>query len=217
MWLGLVDPINTSHINENLYAVKTGFVNFYIYTKGTDYVAFDSGIKEHIISRELAVLGITPDDISAVFLSHSDFDHVGGLPLFRNASIYLSHDEEQLITGKTARKLGCIHNRRLNMPYTLLEEGDIVSVGSISVRAIETPGHTIGSMSYIIDEKILYVGDTFTFRRGRVCPVAFFLNMDKSSLHESLRKLGKLTNIQFALTGHRGYTDDFAKAIEHWY
>jgi len=216
MWFGLVAPIDTGLIAENLYAIKTGIVNFYIYTKGADVVALDSGTKEHIIKRELAAVGIKPEDISAIFLSHSDFDHVGGLPLFRDASVYISHEEEPLITGKTARKFGCIHNKKINKPYSLLKEGDIVSVGSITVKAIETPGHTPGSMSYIIDDKILYVGDTFTFRKGRVYPVAGFLNMDKRKLNESLRKLGKLSDIRFALTGHRGYTDEFSKAIECW-
>ena len=121
MWLGLVEPIGTGLIAENLYVIRTGYVNFYIYTEGADCVAFDSGANERVIRRELAVLGLTPDDVSAVFLSHSDFDHVGGLPVFRNASVYMSHDEEQLITRGCARKFGLFYNKGISKIYSLLK------------------------------------------------------------------------------------------------
>jgi len=44
-------------------------------------------------------------------LTHSDFDHAGGLSLFENAEIYLSRDEEQMITKKE------IHPRLHVLPY----------------------------------------------------------------------------------------------------
>jgi glyoxylase-like metal-dependent hydrolase (beta-lactamase superfamily II) len=176
----------------------------------------DSGIRVSDIRRELAALGIEPNNISGVFLSHSDFDHVGGISIFENAGIYLSHDEEQIMTGKVARKYRLIYNKIFNKPYKLLKNNDEVYIGSIKVKAIETPGHTLGSMSYLIDDSILFVGDTFTFRKGVICPVARFINMNQSELKKSITKLAKLENIQIALTAHRGYTYDFASVSAVW-
>jgi glyoxylase-like metal-dependent hydrolase (beta-lactamase superfamily II) len=34
-----------------------------------------------------------------MYLTHSDFDHAGGLALFANAEIYLSSDEQPMISG----------------------------------------------------------------------------------------------------------------------
>jgi len=211
-----VKPVSSGQIADILYAVKTGPVNFFIYKNGDDCIALDSGLSKPIIMRELTVLGINPASVSSVFLSHTDFDHIGGLQVFPNATIYLSHEEEQLITGKTARKSWCVYNKRLKRPCNLLKDGDIVKVGAVKIKALETPGHTVGSMSYIVDDKILYVGDTFTFREGFAQPVARFLNMDRNKQVKSMRRLATVEGIQLALTGHRGYTCEYGKAMEHW-
>jgi len=215
--MGIVKPIGTGWIADNLYAVKTGPVNFFIFKKGTDCIALDSGMDMLIVNRELAELGISPASVCAVFLSHTDFDHVGGLQAFPDATIYLSHYEEQLIVNKTARKARCIFNKHINRPYSLLKDGEIITIGGIKVEALETPGHTIGSMSYIVDNDILFVGDTFTYRDGHAQPVARFLNMDNKELERTLRRLGMLESIQLALTSHRGFTSEFRNTMERWH
>ena len=54
-------------------------------------------------------------------------------------------------------------------PYTLdeadviLSDGDILEVGELRIKAIETPGHTDGGMCFLIDGK-LFSGDTL-FKR----------------------------------------------------
>ncbi|MBI4275981.1 MAG: hydroxyacylglutathione hydrolase [Rhizobiales bacterium] len=49
-------------------------------------------------------------------------------------------------------------------------EGDIVKVGNLCGRVIETPGHTAGHIAYMFDaDKIAFVGDTlFSIGCGRV-------------------------------------------------
>jgi len=211
-----MQPVKTGKISENIFAVKTGSVNFYIYKNGMDCVAVDSGLGKSIIKRELSVLGIDPNDISGLFLTHSDFDHAGGLSIFSNAKIWLSCDEEQMITRKTARKYRLIYNAEINRAYSLLKDNDEIIVGSIRIRAIETPGHTPGSMSYLIDNTVLFVGDTFKLIEGKAYPIGRFFSMDKRMQEESIRKLARLSHIRLALTAHRGYTKDFDNAMEFW-
>src|SRR5206468_6406955 len=49
-------------------------------------------------------------------------------------------------------------------------EGDLVRVGGLEARVIETPGHTAGHISYALaSEKLVFVGDTlFSIGCGRV-------------------------------------------------
>ncbi|PGT80514.1 MBL fold metallo-hydrolase [Bacillus sp. AFS040349] len=43
--------------------------------------------------------------------------------------------------------------------YQSIEDGDDVKVGDTTVKAIYSPGHTIGSTSFIVDEQYLMTGD----------------------------------------------------------
>ena len=51
-----------------------------------------------------------------------------------------------------------------------LVEGDIVKVGNLTARVLETPGHTAGHISYVLDaDNLAFVGDTlFAIGCGRV-------------------------------------------------
>lgn len=43
--------------------------------------------------------------------------------------------------------------------YTSIQDGDEVNVGDVTIKAIYSPGHTIGSTSFIVDDKYLMTGD----------------------------------------------------------
>jgi N-acyl homoserine lactone hydrolase len=91
---------------------------------------------------QLALLGLTPADISHVILSHGHIDHVGSLPLFAHAEIVLTAteraDERPCYFG-TARPIDWPAARyRTITTETRLCEG---------LTLIPTPGHTAGHLS----------------------------------------------------------------------
>jgi hydroxyacylglutathione hydrolase len=209
-------PVKTGKITGNLYAVKTGTVNFFICKSDEDFICFDSGFNKRLIIRQLNNLGIAPRRVTHVFLTHSDFDHASGSALFEKAKIYLSADEEPMITRKKARMFGLIYNSKIKGPYHLLHDNDLVTAGSTSIRAIATPGHTDGSMSYLVDGSILFVGDTFKLIGDRVCSLRRYINMHTERQKESIRKLAGMDHVPLACTAHTGYTREFNKAIDDW-
>lgn len=197
-------PIKTQQLTENIYAVQTIISNFYIYTDGESTICFDTGYLPMLIKRELKKINIKTDSISHIFLTHSDYDHVGGIKLFRSGQVYLSADEEKMITFKKTRVL-FLFNKRIKIKYKLLEDGDITYIGKIKVKSIMTPGHTPGSMSYQVNDSILFTGDTLTIRNGRIKPFFWLQNMNTSLQKESIKKLLKINNIKLICTGHTGY------------
>ncbi len=60
----------------------------------------------------LAKVGLTPEDIDTVIMSHCHFDHMGGLKLFPNAHFYIQKDE--ILKSLAALSLDKRFNRAKN-------------------------------------------------------------------------------------------------------
>jgi len=127
-------------IADNVYEIKSRVVSMFVYTAGESPICFDTGISEAPIKQGFDALGYKVERVEHVFLTHTDSDHVGGLNLFKNANVYLSIDEEQMINRSTPRGLGFVHNPPLKKPCTLLKDGDIVQAGETRIEALATPG-----------------------------------------------------------------------------
>ncbi|MGZ4932849.1 MAG: MBL fold metallo-hydrolase [Halobacteriota archaeon] len=208
-------------IADNVYEIKSRAVSMFVYTAGESPICFDTGLSEAPIKQGFDALRYKVERVKHVFLTHTDSDHVGGLNLFKNANVYLSIDEEQMINRSTPRGLGCVHNRPLKKPYTLLKDGDIVRGGETRIEAISTPGHTPGSMSYLVNNSIVFVGDTLALKGGKVRPFSRLhlrdmSHMDITTQTESVKKLAQLKNISLMVTAHTGFTTDFKSAMSNW-
>ncbi|MGZ4848706.1 MAG: MBL fold metallo-hydrolase [Halobacteriota archaeon] len=208
-------------IADNVYEIKSRAVSMFVYTADEPPICFDTGIREEPIKQAFDALGYKPEHVEYVFLTHTDRDHVGGLNLFKNADVYLSIDEEQMVNKTTPRFLGFVHNRPLEKTYRLLNDGDVVEAGETKIEALATPGHTPGSMSYLVNESILFAGDTLALRKGKVRPfsklhLGDMIHMDIATQTESVKKLAKLKNISLLVTAHTGFTTDFQSAMSDW-
>ena len=63
-------------------------------------------------AKALADIGIFPDDISTIVVTHLHYDHAGGLSAFPNATLHLQVAEMAYATGP------CMCHDTLRMPYT---------------------------------------------------------------------------------------------------
>jgi hydroxyacylglutathione hydrolase len=190
----------------------------FVYAADDTLICFDTGISEDTVSRGFDESGLTPEHVKHVFLTHTDNDHVGGLNLFKNADVYLSIDEEQMITRTTPRFFGFVYNPPLKNPYSLLKDGDIVQAGKTRIEALATPGHTPGSMSYLVNGSFLFVGDAVALKEGKVRRssrrhLRDLSHMDLATQTESVKKLAKLENISLMATAHTGFTTNFQSAM----
>jgi glyoxylase-like metal-dependent hydrolase (beta-lactamase superfamily II) len=99
-------------IADNVYEIKSRAVSMFVYTAADPPICFDTGISEDDVKRGFDTLGFEPEHVKYVFLTHTDRDHVGGLNLFKNADVYLSIDEEQMIDRSTRRSKTEILSKR---------------------------------------------------------------------------------------------------------
>ena len=79
-----------------------------------------------------------------------------------------------------------------------VEEPDTLSLGGIEIRVLDTPGHTLGHVSYWLpDAKVAFVGDTlFAMGCGRI------LEGDAETMWASLKKIAALPKDTVLYCGH---------------
>ncbi|PMS38042.1 MBL fold metallo-hydrolase [Trinickia symbiotica] len=131
------------------------------------------------------------------------FDASGGI-----AHILLSHRDDVADAEKYARRFGArvwIHREdRSAAPYAtdLLDDGSAVSI-TAGVRAISAPGHTRGSVVYLLEDRVLFSGDSLAWSPREQDLVAF-RDACWYSWTELTESLGKLAAYRFEwlLPGH---------------
>lgn len=203
-------------INNYISVVNAGMSNLYVISNAKTSICIDAGSNLKKVKRELLRLKINPDKVKAVFLTHSDQDHIAALDLFKKAQIYISRDEGAMILAKKPRFFGFIGNK-LPIPYQTLSDGSEINAGGIIVLAIATPGHTPSSMSYLVNQHYLFTGDSLGLKDGAVTLfMPHFFNMDEVTGKASILKLSQLTSVSWLGTGHHGFSEDFGYAIGKW-
>lgn len=209
-------PLPTGPITPDLLAVKILTVNFFMLRHAHGWLAIDAGFNAPLIRRELKRLEIQGNEVTDVILTHTDLDHAGGLSVFAAADVWLPSGEVDLIDHRRPRLLGVFYNDRIRRPYKVLQPNDVVTIAGYSVRCLATPGHTIGSMSYLINGEWLFAGDAFKLVDGQVSALRGYINMDSAMMKRSIRGLAHLTGVSLAFTGHTGLTRTFDSDIKLW-
>ena len=147
--------------------------------------------------------------LKAVLLTHGHLDHLAGVKKFVplvGEEIYISRHDASLLKHPTieAQALLGITCEGVEA-FRTLSDGNVLSIGSLSVKVMATPGHTPGSVCYMIsegdnaDKSVLASGDTlFAQSVGRTD----LPGGDWDELVRSLEKLAALPDNLQVLPGH---------------
>ena len=146
-----------------------------------------------------------------VLLTHGHLDHAPGAVQFEE--VYLSKKDHEMlgIHSVPERRFGFAKGTDGAKNYTMedvlpaedasryrdLNDGDVFDLGGLHIEAVAFPGHTQGSMAFLMrEERILLTGDAcnpFTFLFG---PVALGLRSYEKSLKAVKEKMaGKYDRI----------------------
>lgn len=101
---------------------------------------------------------------------------------------------------------------KVNFDFVPVDGNTIFKIGNISIKVIQTPGHTLESTSYLISEKALLTGDTL-FINGVGRP-DLKANQDEAiqkskMLYQSLQKLLEMDENIIILPAHTSQPVDF--------
>src|SRR5215813_6059328 len=135
--------------------------------------------------------------LTDILITHHHHDHVGGVAELKKkykCRVVAPHDKKTAIADVDLR----------------VGNGDVVKVGGLLARVVETPGHTLDHISYVFDnEKALFAADTlFSIGCGRVFEGNYPMMWDSLLKLRALPDDFKLycgheytaSNVKFALT-----------------
>jgi hydroxyacylglutathione hydrolase len=163
----------------------------------------DSGATAAIDAPEAAAveaaLASTGWRLTDILVTHHHGDHTAGIAELKG------HHKCRVVAPRNEAQ-------RIALVDETVGEGDVVHVGALGGRVIETPGHTAGHISYFFPaDKLAFVGDTlFSIGCGRV------IEGNAEMMWQSLLKLRNLPDDTRFYCGHE-YTAAnirFAKTIE---
>lgn len=138
--------------------------NCYLLTEGNEAVAVDPGgnpasLVQHLNANNLKLV--------AILNTHMHFDHVLGnadLAQATGAPIYACAKDGYLLQSEVGSGGGFGLPKTPPFDFIPLDEGDLVLMG-LACKALFTPGHTMGSLSYYFPAAgALFAGDVLFYR-----------------------------------------------------
>lgn len=135
--------------------------NMYVVHSGSCGTVIDPSCNYSQVKQFIEDNGIT---VKYIILTHAHFDHILEIDSWKNntkADVIVGFDEAYALRDSTINcyKLFFNEEKIYEGPYTTVKDGDILMLGDEKIKVIETPGHSAGSISLLIDN-ILFVGDT---------------------------------------------------------
>ena len=161
----------------------------------------DPGDEPKRIEAMIASCGCTP---IMILLTHGHFDHCTGvaglLEKWPDLPVYI-HEAD--VTDSSGSELTFRRLDEKNQRYW--HEGDTLTVGGLTLRVMETPGHSRGSVCLLVEgQGVIFSGDTLF--RGN-CGRCDFPGGDYRAMLRSLARLGRLEGQYQVYPGHEAATD----------
>ena len=173
--------------------------NCYLLKSGNEGLVIDPGSQGSLILKKIKELGL---EIKYILNTHGHFDHIAANDTVREATgapVAIHHLDAPCLTSSyrnSSLLLGW--NLRQKPADVLLNEGDVLEFGLHSLTVFHTPGHTPGSASFLIEDRI-FVGDLlFAGSIGRTD----LFGGSTEAMKKSLKRLQEFSEETVVYPGH---------------
>lgn len=196
-----------------------GYVNAFVVDGDQGVVLVDTGLpkKEGMINRVLEAIGRAPEDVVAILLTHSHADHMGGAAALKQttgAPLFASNREALSVQGDEPIPPPPMFSGFLSFIPKLMPSPPNAEVDNTvsedhqdgmpdDFTVIDTPGHTPGHTSYLLERNggIVFTGDAAAVNKDGSLGVGFFNRGGKSQIRDSIRHISERT-FEMAMFGH---------------
>lgn len=198
-------------INEQVHLIRKEFfvtpevkryINIYLIVGKYCYLV-DSGVagSHTIIEEYLKSINREMTDIKGIFLTHSHSDHIGAAAEIHrqtNCKIYAPIEElpwiediQQQFSERPIPNFYKLLSESVKVSQPLKDGNVIVLEDEIEIKALSTKGHSHGSMSYILNDEVIFTGDAIPVTND----LPIFVDYEKTI--KSLDILQNIAGIQF--------------------
>ena len=143
-------------------------------------VLVDSGLRSDasLLKSQIASLGLDWRQVRAILLTHAHGDHTGGAARLRaetGAKVYAGEGDAGVLRAGGPREAifsafslpeGDLHPTTIDVA---LRGGESIAFGDVRFRVLATPGHTPGSICYLMEQadlRALFAGDVISMLVG---------------------------------------------------
>jgi glyoxylase-like metal-dependent hydrolase (beta-lactamase superfamily II) len=133
------------------------------------YILFDSTQEAIIIdpgfeaNKIIALLQSHDLSIKYIIITHGHGDHIGAIPELKRhypeAKVVISDQDAYRLGNPRLSLLSMMGSQAIIEADQTVKDGDYITMGSLKLKVIATPGHTEGGISLLIDNCV-FVGDT---------------------------------------------------------
>ena len=207
------DVCSLIQATEDVYQIrfKNRAANAYLVRGSKRTVMIDVGLSSnypHLLTC-LGHIGVKPNDIDMVVLSHEHLDHIGAAWHFAGHRAYIA--AHRLAANKIRLRDDFSMLRKMfnepNVPIDVdiwLEEGNLLDLGNFRLNVMHTPGHTSACITlFDQDQGLLFAADTLM--PGGVMGGVF----GSGSVADYIQSLERLKglNSKLLLSGHGRLSD----------
>lgn len=144
---------------------------YIVYDEKGEALIVDPADSADIIKIKVTDLSV---QVKGILLTHGHFDHIGAAKQLKDmydVSVYAFEKEKEILESSYNNLSEMFMNGFTLKADKYLKDGEKIELAGFNIEVIHTPGHTAGSVCYLIsydDEQVLMSGDTlFAGSHGR--------------------------------------------------
>ena len=151
-------PFPGHRVIGNLYAVGTYDLSVFLITSNDGHILINTGVEDStaMIRQNIESVGFRLEDVKILLATQAHWDHTAALAEIRDltgAEMWATAEDAPVLEdgGFSDPHFGGRESFRPVSVDRIIGDGDVIELGATRLTVMETPGHTAGSSSYLME------------------------------------------------------------------
>ena len=154
-------PFPGHRVIGNLYAVGTYDLAVFLITSGDGHILINTGVEDStaMIRQNIESVGFRLEDVKILLATQAHWDHTAALAEIKEltgAEMWATAEDAPVLEdgGFSDPHFGGRESFRPVSVDKIIADGDVIELGPTRLTVMETPGHTAGSSSYLMEVRV---------------------------------------------------------------